>query len=76
MTESERSDLAYLARVGRPVWKGCLPDGGNDPDIPRWLAQGLIERRNNAGFVITDKGRAALRNSSVCPTCGRGLEQA
>jgi hypothetical protein len=70
MRESERAELAYMARADRPLWKGCLPDGGTDSDIPRWLAQGLVERSGDAGFVITDKGLAAIR-SDVCPTCGQ-----
>jgi hypothetical protein len=63
MRESERAELAYMARADRPLWKGCLPDGGTDSDIPRWLAQGLVERRGDAGFVITDKG---LPSAALC----------
>lgn len=56
---SEIMQLRYLARQDMPIWGGHLQrnEECSDPDIPRWLANGLIERISNRGYVITRAGR-------------------
>lgn len=63
--ETPRIDLLslrYLARSRQPLWGGHLKRGEpvSDPDMRRWIDEGIIEVVGTDGYVITDKGRALI----------------
>jgi len=59
--------LAWLARQPAPVWGGHMQrnEPCGDPDIPRWMRNGLIQRVDGQGYVITDKGRQWVRQEQT-----------
>lgn len=77
LTEQEKRSLLYLKKHG-PLWSGCrsLLEAGKpmtDPDIPRWLKQGLIAPKGD-GYMITNTGIAAIEEPTpVCSACGKPL---
>ncbi len=60
---SERAQLEYLGRSGRPLWGGHLSRNEpiTDGEMRRWIDNGWIEvAADRSGYVLTDAGRAAL----------------
>lgn len=63
LTKRERLELEYLAKAHQPLWGGHLKRGEaiTDPNMKRWVDQGLIEAVGTDGYVLTKAGELALR---------------
>jgi hypothetical protein len=62
LSNMDRQHLGWLANQHSPMWGAHLERGSpiTDPDMRRWVELGLIKAIETKGYVLTDKGRAAL----------------
>lgn len=67
LTKLERWMLEDLGRSEQPLWGGHLKRGEpvNDPDMRRWIENGLIEAVGTEGYRLTDAGRAACGETTT-----------
>lgn len=63
LTKRERLQLEHLAQSPKPLWGGHLQRGEpiTDMVMQSWVELGLIEARGTEGYVISAKGREAIR---------------
>jgi hypothetical protein len=59
LTRSEASQLQAL-KDSPGLWSG-VPPWQSDPELGRWLDEGLVTRLRSGGYGITDAGSNALR---------------
>lgn len=66
MSKRDRLHLGYLEKARQPLWGGHLERGQpiTDPDMPRWLSHGWIERVDRQGYILTAAGQIALHQQT------------
>jgi repressor of nif and glnA expression len=58
-------DLRFMAGYRTPLFRGVIERGLTDQDLALKLLldRGLITQQGNDGFVVTEKGRATVKQS-------------
>jgi hypothetical protein len=64
--------LEWLAKQREPMWGGHLQRGEpmSDPLMREWIEDGWIKAVGKQGYILTDKGRAAINGRSALERLG------